>query len=152
MYADFYEVRNLRPLILYFLTFMLGVVLYFPMHEVQNYQKANESTVKLAQRMAMAKQDAEIDIKLEDLLSALDETPYSGTWVNDMKQSKLLEQDNGTIEVKARLKHASNPSLGYYLLINVFDGKFRDSGHYELQVESSFIKCDLAFTGNHFIF
>lgn len=100
----------------------------------------------------MAKQDVEIDIKLEELMAALDDTPYSGTWVSDMKQSKLLEQDNGTIELKARMKDASNPSLGYYLLINIFDGKFRDSGHYELQVESSFIKCDLAFTGNHFIF
>ena len=152
MYADFYEVRNLKPLIYYFLSFVLCVVMYFPVHEVQNYQKASESTVKLAQRMAMAKQDSEIDIKLDDLLSALDETSYSGTWVSDMKQSKLLEQDNGTIEVKSRLKHTSDPSRGYYLLINVFDGKFRDSGHYELQIESSFIKSNVAFTGNHFIF
>ena len=58
MYADFYEVRNLKPLIYYFLSFVLCVVMYFPVHEVQNYQKASESTVKLAQRMAMAKQDS----------------------------------------------------------------------------------------------
>lgn len=91
MYADFYDARNMQPLILYFLTFVLGVVFYFPMQEVQNFHRAHESTVKLAQDMMMVKQNIDVDIKLEQLLAVLDETPYSGTWVNDMKLSKLLE-------------------------------------------------------------
>jgi hypothetical protein len=132
MRADREDVRNPRPLLLYFITLVLALVCYFPMQEVRKFQTAHELTNNLTLRMEMLKQDSDNDLRLEDLLVTLEESPYVGTWVNDMKQSKLLESDRGVIELQSRAKDTSDPSKGHYLLINVYDGLYRDSGHYQI--------------------
>ena len=41
MYADFYDARNMQPLILYFLTALLLLIAYFPFQEFNNLQLTN---------------------------------------------------------------------------------------------------------------
>ena len=136
----------------YLFIFLLVAVFYFPLRELQGFLSTQEATYKFIQRLVVAKQGVDMDLQLDEFLVILAKTSFSGTWASDMKQSKLLEQDKGTIEMKAKLIDSSDPSKGSFLLVNIFDGSHRDQGHYELKIEGRFIKSDLTFTENGVIF
>lgn len=51
MYADFYDIRNPKPLLIYAISLIVAVALYFPLQEYKNFQHSHEMATNLTQKI-----------------------------------------------------------------------------------------------------
>ena len=51
MYADFYDIRNPKPLLIYAISLIVAIALYFPLQEYKNFQHSHEMATNLTQKI-----------------------------------------------------------------------------------------------------